>query len=208
MKTPLRFLLTALAAGLAAAPSARALDFTLQRIQAANGSMQLTKTYFTDGDSKIFIDIPADWKVTDSPASLDCLPPRGSSRVVIEQAGSKPWAFDEPGKIALRKRVADSIPAGAKAVEPLPEQADIVPLSGWSSLEMANSYEFFGQKMHRAVLFFNLPEKRVWQVTITAPEADFKDLHEQTRVMLYDLFEPNKMLSGDALQRYQNGVTD
>ena len=198
----------ALALLAATASPLRALDFTLHRIQATSGALQTTKSYFLDGDSKVFIDIPLDWKVTDSAVMLDCLPSRPDSHVVIEQAGSKPWAFDEPARIDLRKRAQSSIPQGAKEVKPLPEQTDLIPLDGWSSLEIADTYTFFGQQMHRAVVFFNLPEKRVWQVTITAPEADFAKVHEQTRLMLYDLFEPEKMLSGTALQRYRDGITD
>ncbi len=203
----LRALLPSLALLMAAAPPLCALDFTLHR-PPAEAATQGGKPYFLDGNSKIFVDLPADWTVTDSPASLDCLPGHANCRVLLEQAGSQPWPFDEPGRAALRKRVLASVPQGAKAVQGLPEQADLVPLTGWSSLELGQAYEFFGQKMRRAQLFLNLPEKRVWQMTITAPEADFAAVHEQARLLLYGLFEPTKMLSPSALQRYNDGIRD
>ena len=108
----------------------------------------------------------------------------------------------------MRKRTQAALPDGAKNVQALPEQSDLVGLTGWSSLEVAHAYEFFGQKMHRGMIFFNLPEHRVWLVTITAPEDDFAALQEQTRLMLYGLFEPDKMLSPTALQRYKDGIQD
>ena len=198
----------ALALLAATASPLRALDFTLHRVQATSGALQTTKTYFLDGDSKIFIDIPLDWKVTDSAAMLDCLPASTNGHVVIEQAGSKPWHSTN---------LARSSCANVRRIPFLKGQrrSRRYPSRRISSRWMAGAVwrsriptRFFGQQMHRAVVFFNLPEKRVWQATITAPEADFAKLHEQTRLMLYDLFEPEKMLTGAALQRYRDGITD
>ena len=209
MKTSLPCpLLVALAVLTLSVSSLSALDFTLHKQIPANGDARLVKSYFLDGDSKIFMDFPPDWKVTDSPQSLDFLPPHAGCHVLIEQAGRQPWPFDESGKTALRKRVTDSVPQGAKNIQPLPEQANLIPFDGWSSFEVGQAYEFFGQKMCRSVLFVNLPEHRVWQVTITTPEADAAGVHGQIRQMLYGMFEPNKMLSGSALQRYKDGNTD
>ena len=184
-----------------------ALDLTLHRGMANPETGATPRPYFLDGDSKIFISIPLDWKITDSPNSLDCLPPRANCRVLIELVG-QPWVFDEANKAVLRKRAAAAVPTGSKEVQALPEETDVVPLDGWSSLEVAHTYDFFGQKMHRCLIFLNLPEKRVLQVTITTPEADFAAVHGQARSMLYGLFEPNKMLSPGALKRFNDGVQD
>ena len=174
----------ALVLAMAAVSSLRGFDFTLHQDQPAGHPSPLSKTYFTDGDSKIFIELPRDWRVSGSPQTLDCVPAPMSCHVRIDQAGSRPWPFDAPGKIDLRKRALDAIPPGAKNVLSLPDQSDVVPLAGWSSLEVANTYEFYGQKMRRDVLYVNLPEHRVWQVSITTPEANFTAIHDQTRLML------------------------
>lgn len=208
MRTILRALIPTLVLFSAGAAPLHALDFTLHRVQPLGDTRQAPKVYFTDADSKIYVEIPPDWKVTDSPQALDCLPSRSNCRVRIEQTGGQPWVFDEVGKTALRKRVTAALPEGAKNVQAVPDQSDLVPLSGWSSLEMAHDYEFYGQQMRRGVVFLNLPEKRVLQVTITTPQADFAAVQEQTRLLLYGWFEPTKMLSPTAMKRYQEGITD
>ena len=207
MKTLLRTLVPVLALVAAGVTPLRALDLTLHRGMANPQTGAMPKPFFLDGDSKIFISIPLDWKITDSPATLDCLPPQANCRVLIELA-SQPWVFDETNKVVLRKRALGGVPGGSKDVQALAETPDLIPLTGWSSLEFEHTYEFFGQKMHRALIFMNLPEKRVLTVTITAPEANFAAVHEQTRSMLYGLFEPTKMLSPTALQRFNDGVQD
>ena len=207
MKNFLRSLVPALALLAAGVSPLSALDLTLHRGMANPQTGGMPKPFFLDGDSKIFISVPLDWKISDSPAALDCLPPQANCRVLIELAGA-PWVFDETNKAVLRKRALGAVPAGSKEVQALAETPDLIPLTGWGSLEFEHTYEFFGQKMHRALIFLNLPEKRVLQVTITTPEANFAVVHEQTRSMLYGLFEPTKMLSSDALKRYNDGVQD
>lgn len=207
MKFLLRILVPALAVLAAGASPLSALDLTLHRGMVNPQTGAMPRPYFLDGESKIFLSIPLDWKISDSPAALDCLPPQADCRVLIELAGS-PWIFDDTNKAVLRKRALGAVPAGSKNVQVAAETPDLIPLTGWSSLEFEHTYEFFGQKMHRALIFLNLPEKRVLQVTITAPEANFAAVHEQARSMLYGLFEPTKMLAPNALQRYNNGIQD
>ena len=74
-----RILLPALLLLTAAASSLQALDFTLHYPANADTSKPGGKSYFLDGNSKVFVDIPLDWKVTSSPAALDALPSRAST---------------------------------------------------------------------------------------------------------------------------------
>ncbi len=202
-----RFSLALVALSLVAgASTAEALDFTLRQMNVASEGMSMSSSYITDGDNKIMLRIPNSWKASDSPAALDLVPDQAGSSVNITQVKTKDLLpLDAGSKQNLLKEVTAQIPGGAKKVEALPEVTDLLPIYKWTSVEFAHRYEFFGQTVRRGVLFVNMQPGRVVRVTITAPDKDFDNIHEQTRVMMYHWFEPKRELAPEMARQYEEG---
>ena len=184
----------------------RALDFTLKHQGGSADGAKTDNTYITDGPNKIFLRFPLSWKVSDSAGSLDCIPEQAGSRVVIEQVGGK-QALDlgEAGKRDLDASAGKSLPSGAKNVTELPPRTDLLPVFGWTTLEIDHRYEFYGQSMRRGILYVNMIPGRVIQVTITAPDAAFDAVHEQARLIMSGWFEPKRDLPPDLARKYEEG---
>ncbi len=174
------------------------------------GSADGAKTdnaYITDGPNKIFLRIPNQWKVSDSAHALDCIPEQGGSRVVIEQiSGKQALALDAAGRSALDADAGKTLPSGAKNATELPPRTDLLPVFGWTTLELSHRYEFYGQAMRRSILYINMIPGRVVQVTVTAPDAAFDAVHEQMRLVMSGWFEPKRDLPPDLAQKYEDGI--
>ncbi len=184
-----------------------ALDFTLKHQGGSADGAPSDNTYITDGPNKIFMRFPNTWKVSDSAHALDCIPPQGGSRVVIEQVGGKQAvALDAAGRSELGANVGKTLPSGARNVMELPARTDLLPVFGWTTLELSHRYEFYGQVMRRSVLYVNMIPGRVVQVTVTAPDAAFDDVHEQMRLILSGWFEPKRDLPPGLAQKYEDGT--
>ncbi len=206
MKLP-RLVSTVALLGAVCTPSLFALDFTMKH---QGGSADGTKTdnaYITDGPNKIFLHIPPTWKVSDSAHALDCILPQGGSRVVIEQvSGKQAMALDAAGRSELDTNAGKTLPSGARNVTELPPRTDLLPVFGWTTLELCHRYEFFGQAMRRGILYINMIPGRVVQVTVTAPDAVFDEVHEQMRLLMSGWFEPKRDLPPDLARKYEDGT--
>ena len=186
---------------------ASALDFTVHHGQASADGASLDSTYILDGDSKIFMRIPRDWQIADSPGALELIPNVANGRVRIENvAGVSALALDPAGKIALRKQVDGAVPPGAKNVAALPDEDNPLPIFGWKDVEMTRSYDFYGQTICHGVIFLNMRPGRVVQVTITAPKADYNKLHDAVRLLMFSWFEPSKDLSKETARKLEEGT--
>ena len=186
---------------------ASALDFTIHHGQASADGASLDSTYILDGDSKIFMRIPRAWQVSDSPSALELIPNVANCRVRIENvAGVQVLPFDPAGKIALRKQIDGTVPAGAKNLVALPDEDNPLPIFGWKDLEMTRSYDFYGQTVCQGMIFFNMRPGRVVLVTITAPKADYDKLHDAVRVLMFSWFEPSKDLSKETARKLEEGT--
>lgn len=186
-----------------------ALDFSLRRTQlAATEGPSTAGAYITDGDSKIFLQIPRTWKVSDSPKALDILPDKANCRVTVSQVNAKTLALDAPGRELLQKQVVSQIPEGAKQVEALPVTEGLLPTSHWTSIEWTYRYEFFGQTIRRSVCYVNMLPGRVVQWSVTAPDDVFDAVHEQARVLMFQWFEPKKEMAPEQAKAYEEPGSD
>lgn len=184
-----------------------ALDFTLKHQGGMADGARSENTYVTDGQNKIFMRIPNTWKVSDSAQALDCIPEQGGSRVVIEQVGGgKPFLLDDAVRRELDTDAGKTLPSGARNVTELPPRTDLLPIFGWTTLEICHRYEFYGQAMRRGILYVNMLPGRVVRVTVTAPDAVFDAVHEQMRLVMSGWFEPKRDLPPDLARKYEDGV--
>ena len=201
----LRYLWTAILASTLGNFPARAIDFTLRNMNVASEGMTLSSSYITDGDNKIMLRIPGGWKANDSPAALVLIPAQANSQVTLAQVHVQALPLDPAGQDALAKEVLKSIPSSAKKVEAQPVQNDVLPIRGWTSVELVYRYELFGQSMRRSVVFINMLPGRVVQWTTAAPDAVFDAVHEQARVLMFNWFEPKRELSPKMAREYEEG---
>ncbi len=184
-----------------------ALDFTLKHQGGLADGAKSDNAYITDGSNKIFLRIPNTWKVSDSAQALDLIPQQSGSRVVIEQvSGKQALAFDAAGQHELDTNAGKTLPAGSKNVTELPPRTDLLPIFGWTTLEICHRYEFYGQGMRRGILYVNMIPGRVVQVTVTAPDAVFDAVHEQMRLVMSGWFEPKRDLPPDLARKYEEGT--
>ena len=190
---------------LAASHSLRAIDFTLRRFGAATEGTSLSTSYITDGDNKIMLRIPADWKAVDGPAGLDLTPTKPGSDVNISQVNVQALPLDAGGKSALQKQAEGQIPKGALKITALPVGDNVLPVDGWKSVEFTYRYELFGQSMRRSVCYINMLPGRVVQWTVAAPDESFDAVHEDARVLMFHWFEPKRELSPEMARQYEAG---
>ena len=183
-----------------------ALDFTLHRTRlSATEGPATGGAYISDVDSKIFLQFPDGWQVSDSPKALDLIPEKADCRVTITQVNVQTLPLDPAGRTVLLKQVVSQIPEGAKKIEALPVQEDLLPTSHWTSVEWTHRYEFFGQTMRRSVCYVNMLPGRVVQWTVVAPDAVFNAVHEEARVLMFQWFEPKRELSPEMARQYEEG---
>lgn len=203
----MRHALTIALFGLASACPVHAIDFTLRSMNIRAEALTQSATYITDGDSKIMLTIPNNWKASDSPSGIEMVPDKAGGWVTLSQVGGgvKALNFDEAGRADLFKKVTGQVPNGATNVQALPVESDVLPIFHWTSAEFTLRYDFGGQKMRRSVLFINMLPGRVVQLTVTAPDKTFDDVHNQARVMLANWFEPKRDLPPDIAKEYESG---
>lgn len=185
----------------------QALDFTLRHQGGLADGAKSDNAYITDGPNKIFVRIPNTWKVSDSAQALDLIPQESGSRVVVQQmTGKQALALDAAGQHDLDTNAGKTLPQGSTNVTELPPRTDLLPIFGWTTLELCHRYEFYGQVMRRSLLYINMVPGRVVQVSVVAPDAVFDAVHEQMRLLLSGWFEPKRDLPPDLARKYEEGT--
>ena len=188
-------------------PTASALDFTIHHTQASADGASLDSTYILDQDSKIFMRIPRKWQISDSPGALELIPNVADCRVKIENvSGVQSVPLDAPGEVVLRKLLDGSVPSGAKNTLALPDTDNPLPIFGWKDVEMARTYDFYGQTICHSIMFLNMRPGRVVQLSITAPKADYDAIHDAVRLLMFSWFEPSKDLSKETARKLEEGT--
>ena len=192
--------------GLAAYQPLHALDFTLRQMTVGSEGMSLATSYITDGDNKIMLRIPRDWKATDGPGALDLTPTKPGSDVNISQVRAQELPLDAAGKATLLKQAEAQIPKGAVKITALPATENVLPIHHWTSVEFTYHYELFGQAMRRSVCYINMLPGRVVQWSVVAPDDAFDAVHEESRVLMFHWFEPKRELAPDMARQYEEGT--
>jgi hypothetical protein len=205
MKAILPLLLTVLSS-LAARPASAALDFTLQHKAMTADGLAQDKPYITDGDSKIFLDIPANWKVLGGGGALECVPDTPDSSIILgSYQGSKLLTIDQAGGRDLTGLISAELPKDAKNARVTSITVDPLPIFGWKTLEATVDYELFGQALRRSILYVSMTPGRVVELKVIAPEAVFDKVHKQARHLLSSWFEPTRDLPPDLQRIYEAG---
>ena len=190
---------------IANADSLLALDFTLHRKLAVADAIKVERTFIMDGPSKIYLQLPAKWVVADTARSLDFTPDRVPSSVRVEQVdGMKNLSLDEAGKVLLRQRMASASLPEATNIKTLSEKPDTLSILDWKSFEITQSYHLSGQNFRRGMLFLDLGAGRVLQMTISATDKDFDDIHADAFSLMSSWFEPSKDLPPALARAYEN----
>ena len=204
MKTTLLLLLGSLA--VAALPLQAGIDFTLHDKHEGEGMPDSGNRYISDGDSHIYLHIPRGWSANGAGSSLLLLPDQASSEVVIRQLSGPPaLPLDPTGLEALRKATQATLPQGASNIKASGETKDLLPFPEWKSFEAAFDYDFYGVPMRRSVLYINMVPGRVIQVSVSAPTTEFDQVHELTRQLMFNWFEPKRELSPESAKDYEEG---
>ena len=190
---------------LAVSQPSHALDFTLRRMNGAPEGTSLSSSYITDGDNKILLRIPADWKAVDSPASLELIPAKPGCDVKISQVSAQALPLDAAGVATLQKQAESQIPKGAVKTTALPVANNVLPVYAWTSVEFTYRYEIFNQPMRRSVCYINMLPGRVVQWSVVAPDESFDAVHEGARVLMFHWFEPKRELPPEMARKYEAG---
>ncbi len=189
-----------------AIPAPANINFTLATKHGSPESPDPENRYITDGENHIYLRIPRDWKATSSAERLEFMPPQTGSHVQISQVpGVQALPLDPAGLAALRKDAQARLPEGAKNIHAAGEENDLLPVFGWKSFEVTFEYEFYGQQMRRSMLYVNMIPGRVVQVSVTAVAADFENVHEKLRKLMFGWFEPNRDLPPEQARQYEAG---
>ena len=188
----------------AVSPAAAELDFTVQHESMVADAIPVNGTYITDGNSRIYLRIMANWKVFNDAQTLECLPDTANSKLRLEHfSGPKLLTIDQAGARELQQLAATQILPDAKNVVALPPELNPLPLFGWNTLEVAHRYDYFGAPMRRSVMYVSMMPGRVVQLTVTAPDTDFDKVHKEARKFLGSWFEPSRDLPPDLQRKYK-----
>ncbi len=189
---------------LVAAPALASLDFTLQHKAMPADGLSLDQVYISDGQSRIFVRPPANWKMYNDAQALEFLPAPTNSRVRVEAySGPKALTVDQAGARDLQQMATVQLPAEAKAPVPLPPELNPLPLFGWHTMQVAFRYTYFGQPMRRSVMYLSMIPGRTVQLTVIAPEADYDKIEKQARQFMSSWFEPTRDLPPELLKKYE-----
>lgn len=172
-----------------------AMDLTLHREYPAADDQSVSFTYLLNGASKVFLRLPPAWSDSSNEQAITLTPDRPQAAVRIEQVPTaRPIAFDEAGRVELRRQAQASLPPGVTNVAGVSETADVLPLAGWTSLEIVHAYDLSGTSFRHAVTLLNLPGNHALKITVLARKQDFAEIRERARKALASWFEPAKDL--------------
>ena len=203
MKAPCFFSLIGLLLTAQTAPAA--LDFTLEHKAMHADAIAVDKPFITDGNSKIYLQIPGTWSASSSTQEIDCHSNEGSTEVRLGNYHGPAFKVDEPSGGILLKQVTAQVPAGAKNLTVLPLEYNPLPIFGWSDLQVTVRYEFYGETLRHSVMYINMMPGRVVEFSVTAIDADFDKMYKQARAILASWFEPSRDLPPDLARKYEDG---
>ncbi len=189
---------------LASAPALANLDFTLQHKSLPADGVALDQVYILDGQSRIFVRPPVNWKMYNDAQALEFLPSPTNSRVRVEAYhGNKALTVDQAGALDLLQVATAQLPAEAKNPVPLPPELNPLPLFGWHTMQVTFHYNYFGQAMRRGVMYLSMIPGRTVQLTVIAPEADYDKIEKQARQFMGSWFEPSRDLPPELQKKYE-----
>lgn len=148
---------------------------------------------FQDQDSDVFLDLPREWTWENIDASnFKLYPPKLSqAEVHFKVLRNPPFPLT---KEELTLNAQTSLPKDATDIEIGKEITNPLNLHNIPFLEVQASYELFGEAFKRSVLYFS-PKGWQLQITVVAPAAHFKEVHQEFFTSLFSLYWEN----GDAL---------
>ena len=184
------------------------LDFTLHRRHLPADGLAVDTPYITDGPSKIYLRLPPEWQVADTSGSIDINAGGAEAHVRLElYADGKPLTIDEAGGRQLLAQAISKLPPDAKGVVPVSVDLNPLPIFGWKTVEASFRYQYFGETLHRSVMYVEMLPERIVQLTVLAPETDFPRIHKQARQILSSWFEPSRDLPPDLQRKYEAPVS-
>jgi hypothetical protein len=183
-------------------PGASAIDFTPRYAQSVQDGFPVNRLYFSDQARRIYLSVPNSWRVSgDQQHGIFTPGNLSQASVVLENSSlSAQVPFEREGLEAYRKAASELIPVGATEVQVDFERANEIQINGWTSWEMAFSYQFCGQRFTRSVLFINLNKEKQIRFRVEARKENFEKLYPQARAALGSWFAPSAELEA-VLQR-------
>jgi hypothetical protein len=174
----------------------KAIDFTPHYAQSVQDGFPVSRLYFQDQAQRIYLSVPNGWQVSGD-AQRGTLSPKdlGQATVILENSAlNSKTAFSGEGLAVYRKVAFGLVPAGASDVHVDFEREGEAKTNGWSSFEMAFSYDFYGQSFTSSVLFINLDKNKQIRFRVAARKEHFEKLYPQARATLASWFAPSPEL--------------
>jgi hypothetical protein len=121
---------------------------------------------------------PAGWQYSAKAAKLVLRPPNTQAEAVIEKLPlSQPASFDEEAIKNLVREVLAMAPKGASDVNVEGQQISPLRISAKETFLVTISYQFFGERYKRSVIFLNRDKDQI-RFQLIARAADFPKLQE------------------------------
>ncbi len=183
-----------------------ALDFTPRYAESVQDGYPVKRLYFSDRDQRIYLSVPNTWRVSGNGQRGTLIPEKLSQASVLLE--NSPFnaknSFDAEGLELYRKAAFGLVPAGASTIQVDYEKTNAVPINGWSSFEMAFSYNFYGQSFRRSVCFINIDKEKQVRFSVEGHKDYFDKLSQQAHATLASWFAPSPELEA-VLQRVSAG---
>lgn len=170
---------------LLAAPSNGGIDLTPSPTEYVANGMKFQQIIFKDEKQRIEYEPPQGWNFGGGANQLHLKPKKNFAEAVITVTPlSKPQAFDENARQALREQFIASLPVGSQFTKVEEEVSNPVLLNGNESFEITVSYQSTGEKFFRSALFVNLRDTQL-VFRLTARKDDFQALHREFKGSIF-----------------------
>jgi hypothetical protein len=182
---------------------ATAMDFTPHYAETEQDGFSVKRLYFLDQARRVYLSVPNGWQVAGDPQRGTLTPKDlGQATVILENSPlNAKTPFTGESLEVYRKTAYGLVPPGATDVHTDFERQGEVVINGWTSFEMAFTYNFYGQTFSSSVLFINLDKEKQIRFRVSARKENFEKLYPQARSTLASWFAPSPELETVMQQR-------
>ena len=160
----------------AALTASAAVDLTPHILTTYTDGIPIRRPYFADGNKKYALALDNETTLTaaNGGAHFEFNKFMYAVMDLRPSALSPELAFDAASLPRYREAALQMLPQGNDKVKVEKEEANVMPINGWSSYRFTFSYGFFGQRFCESVTFLNLDAKQQIVMQVSAKEADYQ----------------------------------
>jgi hypothetical protein len=143
----------------------------------------------SDGSAEVTYTPPKDWNYSGTPTKLTLHPPgkAPAEGTIATLKLPAPQSLDDETTARLTQETLASVPQGSTTVVLVSQEKSPVTIGEKETYQVVVSYEFFGQKFQKSVLFLNRSATEQVRFQLVSRAADFPDLQRLFMTSLFSI---------------------